>query len=502
MSSSVNTRVARWTLGFAIAAVLLSVLLMALRGYGAISLAEPLQAATRGCEYESSYVFWKYVAGLPVFVDPTRIPFAGTYYNWLYYAFYGEIIRFALQFLSLSDAWLPTLSKLITFAGVLAGAVITTVAFARLVARDDPWLKAFGAALAGYLFLGPLMGFWGISNAPDVWALVLDVAAVFLFLELYARRPRAAIFAFAALAYCAWGFKQTFVYGTGTVGLFLLWRRDWRGVALLAAAMSVLWVATLLTGGLTYQKSILAFGGTKVKLQAYDFFRNFGIFLSKSMPLLAGLFLLPTLWRDRQRILHTDPILVFAAIGTALSFALTLPTSAKQGAGDNYYFIPAFYLSFLLLAALARLKRNGAMPAGPLAAVAVGWIVSILGVGSVLLGLNGVLSVRKSHDSLMAANRAIGALQQPSFIALPYLELPWMRPKTQHFVLHCSYFWDREANVSMERNGVGGLIAEGFFASLVLPRDKTTFDGASLDGYRLAREDLPMGLALYLRKTQ
>lgn len=494
-----GNRVARWMLGLAVATAILSALLMAVRAYSAISLAEPLQAATRGCEYESSYVFWKYVSGLPIFVDPTRIPFAGTYYNWLYYVFYGEIIRFFLGALSLSEAWIPTISKLATLAGAMVGTIVTTIAFARLIAKGDVWLTALGAALAGYLFLGPLMGFWGISNAPDVWALVFDVAALALFLELYGRRPRAAILAFAALAYLAWSFKQTFVFGVGTVGLFLLWRRDWRGVALLIAVMSSLWAATLLAGGAVYQKSILAFGGTQVKLQTYDFFRNLGIFISKEMPLIAGLALLPALWPNRRRILREDDVLTFALIGTIFSFVLTLPASAKQGAGDNYYFVPSLYLSLVLLAALARLKRENAVPRRGLACVAGGWLISMLGIVSVLTGLNGVLSVRKYHDDLMAINRALGELPQPSFIAPPYLELPWMRAKAQHFVYHCSYLWDRAAGVPMERGGIGGLINEGYFASLAFPAENETFDGAALDRYR-ALPETRQGFIIYIRR--
>lgn len=500
MIRSENNRAFGRILGLAIAAVLLSALLMAVRGYSAISLTEPLQAATRGCEYESSYALWKYATGQPVFVDPTHIPFAGSYYNWLYYVSYGEIIRFFLNALSLSDAWIPTIAKLITLAGALTGALVTAAIFTRHIAKNDPWLRGLGAALAGYLFFGPLIGFWGISNAPDIWALVLDIAAIALFLELYDSRPRAAVLVFCGFAYLAWSFKQIQVYGPGTVGLYLLWRRDWRGLALLVFGMGVLWAGTLLAGGSLYQKVILSFGGTKVKLQAYEFFRNLGIFISKEMPLLAGLALVPALWANRTRIPREDSVLVFALMGTALSFALTLPASAKQGAGDNYYFVPSFFLSLALLAALAWLKRENAVPRYAVICLAGGWLFSVLVLLSVFAGMNGVLSVRKYHGDLMTMNQAIGELPQPSFIANPYLELPWMRPKTQHFVLQCSYFWDRTAGIPMEKGGLGGLISEGYFASLVLPAGGKTFDGAGLDGYR-AVDRGPNGSTIYLRKS-
>ena len=77
-------------------------ILMTVRFSNLISLNEPLQITASGAEYESLYVIWKYIQGLTIFVDHFRIPFAGTFYNWLYYAFYGELSGSILKILDLT----------------------------------------------------------------------------------------------------------------------------------------------------------------------------------------------------------------------------------------------------------------------------------------------------------------------------------------------------------------------------------------------------------------
>jgi hypothetical protein len=481
-------------------AVSLSAILMAARAIGAISFFEPLQAATRGCEYESSFVFWKYLNGEPVFVDQTRIPFAGTYYNWLYYWSYGGLIGGVLKLFSLSEAWLPTISKLITMGGAIFGFFVCRWSFLRLTCQHDSSLRPWANLLAALLFCGPLMGFWAISNAPDVWGWAFDVASVGMFLFLYGRKPVMAVLSFCLFAYLAWSMKQIFVYGPAVAGTFLLLRRDWRHLALLTAVMLLAWGATLALGGPVYLKSMLAFGGTKVKLEWEYFFNNLSNFGAKHIPLIAALLLLPALWRDVRRLPTEAPVMFFAAIGVVVSFTLSLPASAKQGAAENYYFIPSFYLALFLLSGLAWLKQEKrAVPNYFFLAQGVGWVVVAAGVMAVLGGFAGVVSARKYHDGLLQMNREIGPLPEPSYLANPYLELPWIRSKTPNFVLHCSYFWDRVANVPMERNGVGGLIAEGYFASLVLPGIMESYDGGRLDKYQPLPEPKG-GFTIYLRK--
>ena len=86
-----------------------NILLMSLRAVSAISFSEPLMVITSGAEEDSALAIWKYIKNLPVFEDPHRLPFTASAYNWLYYAFYGELTAFFIAALSLSDSWIPTI---------------------------------------------------------------------------------------------------------------------------------------------------------------------------------------------------------------------------------------------------------------------------------------------------------------------------------------------------------------------------------------------------------
>ena len=135
--NSMNVFSQRTVSYLALGAAGLGVLLIAVRGYYAISFSEPLQLVTSGAEYESLFVIWKYINGLTVYADHTRIPFAGSFYNWVYYFFYGEVTGAGLNHLSLGDAWLPTVTRLITAAGAVYGAWISARLFREFSAAGD-----------------------------------------------------------------------------------------------------------------------------------------------------------------------------------------------------------------------------------------------------------------------------------------------------------------------------------------------------------------------------
>ena len=129
--------------------------LMTVRFSNLISLNEPLQITASGAEYESLYVIWKYIQGLTIFVDHFRIPFAGTFYNWLYYAFYGELSGSILKILDLTDSWIPTITKIITVIGLIYGTWITYLCFS-LATPVSANMARFNFSGALFVFLGPL----------------------------------------------------------------------------------------------------------------------------------------------------------------------------------------------------------------------------------------------------------------------------------------------------------------------------------------------------------
>jgi hypothetical protein len=80
----------------------------------------------------------------------------------------------------------------------------------------------------------------------------------------------------------------------------------------------------------------------------------------------------------------------------------------------------------------------------------------------------------------MAAKACLEKMPPPAFSPNPYTMLPWMHPGNTHFILAYNYAPDRRAGRRFERGGIGGLIGEGFFASLYLAAPDGKYDGAEL----------------------
>ncbi|CAA7621657.1 hypothetical protein [Magnetospirillum sp. UT-4] len=489
-----STAAVRFALVAGIAASVACVVLMAARAWFVFATPEPPQALTSGAEFESLFAVWKAVHGRPVYIDQTRIPFAGSYYNWIYYTLYGGFARTVLGLLGLGDAWIPAVCKLFTLAGALGGLGLSWALASRVAPHSRPATAALGAAGFVLVFLGPLMGFWAIATAPDIWALTFDAASVLVFLHLYGRMPRRAVLAFAVLAYCAWGMKQVFVYSTGAVGLFLLSRRDWTGVFLLTAAMVSAWGATIAVGPPDYVRMVF-FGGSQVILDPATAVRNMANFAVKCLPLLAGAAAAAAILGRR---IGRHPELLLPALGIGVSAVMAGVASAKLGAAENYFFTTSFHLALFVWAALAHVRD---LPPQVAWTVGLGWLGTGAAVTAVLAGLAGNVSMRSFHDNAVAAARCIGTRPGPVYVTSPALALPWLVPSEPAFVLHWNYPLDRAAGVAMEGGGVGGLIGSGYFATLIADPATIRIDGAEiLEHYRQTAECGP--LAVFSRRQE
>jgi len=499
---------------FALIGAGLGVVLMAVRGFYALSFTEPLQLVTSGAEYESLYAIWKYVHGLTLYSDHTRIPFAGSFYNWLYYVFYGQITKWILGALSLGDAWLPTITRLITATGIVYGTWITARLFLEFPAAGDDNLKRLGLAFALLIFFGPLMGFFGIATQPDIWGFAFDVTAIYVFLRFYERRPMVGLGLFWLFAYLAWSFKQIFIFSTGTVGLFLLLRGDWKMLGILIILSVLAWGTTLALGGTQYLKNILTLGGVTISLTWSQLLRNLGNAGIKFLPLLLGLagVMVATVRSDRIRALIQNAVssittktpdtpFGLALLGIIVTGVIVIPASAKLGAAENYYFLFSFFLSLALLSALAKVAETGAWPAIVSLPLSMGWLLHGLAICLVLGGVTGVLSTRPQHVSMSLVSKCLieKNLPGPIFIASPYLSLPWMLPAEQHFVVQTNYRWDKPGGIKMEGGGIGGLMDRGYFATIAITGE--TFDGSDLRRYRL-RDDKCGSYGIFDRTNQ
>ena len=487
-------------------AMIVSALLMGLRLHSAISFFEPLHGMTRGVEFEPLYSTWRYIQDLPIYVPQREIPFIASFYNWLTYAFYGEIAAFVQGLLQLDDAWIPTLTRTTTFAGCLVGtALMASVLMQTGRQRLSP---LYAWAFAAFFFLGPLLGFWAMATGPDIWPLVIAVATLAFYQRVGPRAPILGIIVVCLASYAGWAFKQNYLFIPAVFGSYFLLIGAWWRALTLALVVPALIALTVWLGSPEYAR-LLHFGGTAVSFSIANIVRNASNFGVKFLPLIV----LSLVWIWLQRAnwfrwsqwragLRNNPGLSMGVIGVVISGVVGTLTSGMVGASENHYFWVALFITIVGHDGFGRViegARAGTQ-VWPLAVVGISWGVLIAAVMMVLTGLQGVYSLRPAHQVLMRTERCLKDLSTPIYIANPYLALPWHVPSPQPFVTYYNYPTDRVAGLEMEAGGIGGLIAKGYFKTLVLPADVDSFDGGALTLYVKQRQC--EGYDVYTRAMQ
>ena len=350
------------------------------------------------------------------------------------------------------------------------------------------------AALATFVFFGPLVGWWAHTLRPDVWALVLETCALAVLLAGGRRHPLGSTVFAALLFYGAWSCKQTYVLGLGTALLYLAWRRQWRPAGLLAGTSIGLWVTTFLLLGPGYRATFLGTASTNVFYPALGL-RNLGEMLTKSAPL--WLLLVPLLFRRKAAGAQIAAPLAADAralgtIGLLVTLPLALAASCKLGAGAYYYFTALIMVSLLAASLYATTASRRLCAPGLLAMAALQLLV--------LLGHAGRTDLTDQTDQLAAIWPVWQKQAEPRFSSLTNLNLPWLNAGSPPLVLAFNYTTDRAAGRNFEHGGLGGLIADGYFETLLLPASTgQEYDGGSLRRYR--RGETVRGLTVFRRES-
>jgi hypothetical protein len=481
----------RLVLAAALACIVLSTVVFVRRGHAVVLAAaeSPGVAVSSGFEEESLFAVWRAVHGQPVYADVTRMPFASAYFNWLFYAGYAMPVGAAVS-LGHDASIIPLAGRLVTAAGALAG--VATLFW--LIRRVLDGQNLLSAALATFVFFGPLVGWWAHTLRPDVWALTLETAAVLVLLLRHRSHPLGSALLAGLFFYAAWSCKQIYFLGLGGALSFLLWRRQWRPAAALVALSVGLWISSFVLLGPGYRG---AFRGT-VTTNVY--YLDLGLsslrdMLVKSAPfwvMLAG-----ALWlRVRARSAATasplaqDAVLL-GTLGLLVAAPLAFAASCKMGASTNYYFTALLMLSLLTAGLIA------ALPCTRLVAAGLGLAAGLQSL--VLSGHAGNIDLSNQTRELAAVWSVWQRQPEPRFASCTNLNLPWLNTDSPPLVIAFNYGLDRAAGRALEHDGVGGLIANGYFRSLLLPADTgTEYDGGSLRLY--SRGETVANVSVYHRK--
>jgi hypothetical protein len=282
----------------------------------------------------------------------------------------------------------------------------------------------------------------------------------------------------------------------------LLFKRQFKSLAILSATNISYWAVVFVLGGPVYIQTILLvdFPMTYTLAHAWDIFFNFA---TKSTPGLAGaaalMGLCTAIPRVRRIMLENDPLL-FAAAGLLVSGSMIFALSFQDGSSEIYYFSVSYFLLFTTLAGFYALRGDPVSKWISTTFIA-GWAGLVVAILIVFTGYRGMISVRPFHDSLAEARQCLDRLNLPTplFVQNDFLSLPWMVSGAEPFILSYVYYRERAMDkTKFEHGGIGGLINNGYFASIVLMGETLPekMDGETLDGYEPIKKSCPGMLVL------
>lgn len=455
---------------FSVAVVLV---VFCLRVYCSVSFTRTYYFLTTGSEEESFYAAWKYVHGLPVYVDFHKAPFAASYFNWAFYVVYGSVTKLALGVLGLNDEWIPTVGRIVTLTGCAAG-FFAACAIARHLAKTRK-ISLLQTSLLLLFFAGYLMGFWAITVRPDVWALTLELAGFYFFLRYLDNNKRTAFLAAVLFFYLAWSFKQNFVGLFGGCVLYLLAQKKIASAAQFFCAFAMLVALTCFAGSDDY-RYLLFKSQLRMKLVPSVGWYNLRLAVLKSLPVVlfaAGLGVL-ALWQKplkglKQKVQGDKPLqLLLLCFG--VSFPLFFFMAMKEGASDNYFFTPFVVLVLLLIYASARLRTVKAFQQVAHWVFVPACLLSVGEGGLIMAGKFGQIDRRPSAKQYETAKRLMDTLPKPILFGKDNIaNLPWINKSPQNFILATTYYYKDAYGDTFEYGGIEGLMQSGYFNAVVDP---------------------------------
>lgn len=449
------------------------------------SFHQPVHRPTSGLEEEGLFSIWKVSQHQPVYADPLEIPYAISYFNWLFYAAYGLVVIFSLRVLELDSGWLPTVARFLTLSLTFA----CGFGFWQVAREGRLWPEAWSGlqrvCFAAIAVFNPLFGFFIFTARPDVAALFFELAGLALILRYFRTQSRLLLLAAIVALFCAWSFKQTSVFVVSGICLWFVLKRRFADLFWVSAVSGVLYLTTFLIGGQNYLYAVVrsqANCGFHFLLGADNLMRAF-----QKSPLLpvallawgvAALSRRPE-WRAQMR----SPLSVIFVVSLALSTLMSM-----KGGASAYYFVGPFVFGMLWLAefwAATDHFRGSPILRG---AVVAGLCLQLLCVG--LVGLSRARVDRSPAEQERHRHLAqkLDLLPGPILVDERFGNLPWIQRKPPHFVYAYTYWFDRAAGKTYSKGGLGGLIRSRYFKTIVL-RSQTeaptqpSFDGQSLAAY-------------------
>ncbi len=448
-----------------------------------VSFSGPLHRPTTGLEEEPLFAIWKVTQHQPVYVDPFKIPYAESIYNWLFYASYGAVGTFFTTGLGLDCQWLPTITRLLTL--LLAATCSFAFWYLAKEARFWPrhWRSLEKVCLATIAIWNPLTGLFVFSARPDMAALFFELLGLALFLRYVRTGTRSLLVLSTFVLFCAWSFKQTSVFVLAGVLLWLALSKRFNDGAVVGLVSGALYAVVFLVGGAFYSYAMLSSQNT-CEFRVSHAVSNLIRALQRSSFLLLAIVAWPIAcfsrrseWRNQARSLLGVVLLVCFLCYTAISM--------KRGAGANYFITPSVLAMLWLIGSWDAIANPRSSPILN-GIIAAAFSLEFLEAGLLFaahLRVNHAPAEQQRHRNLA---HKLDSLEAPILVDERFDNLPWIQRKPPHFVYSFAYSDNRLAGKGFESGGLGGLIRNHYFKTVVLhnePRIQTSFDEGNLDDY-------------------
>jgi hypothetical protein len=414
-----------------------------------ISLVHPLQVSTSGMEEESLFVFWKSFQGLKVYGDPYQIPYSASYFNWLYYALYLPVVKFANQ-----GANIPNVARLFTLFFSLILSFIT-FRFSKLLQ-----LSKAAQLIAPLVPLSPLFGFWVITARPDILATLLEVLALIFCVKYVRLRQLSSLVWIVLFCYLSWSAKQSYVNVISGFCIWLILSKQIKPLLFCVVSMFALFTLSFTLGDELYRFSILK-SQMNMSLNFHLGVTNWILFLSKTLPIMLPLAFC-ALKKEFYVIIKTSAELQLLAcifiVTTTFNGALVF----KLGAGDNYFFMSTLLGFFMLGSVYNRITLKWAH-----------WGAGLAYLGILLMlvtEVRGKLNLQGQNQLNQKVTDCVNSLPNSSTALVNdlYAQLPWVNTRSTGVYTNTLQMYFENGNFSKyEAGGIKGLIGAKKFDYLV-----------------------------------
>ena len=210
-----------------------------------------------GCEEEALFPIWKAEEGQPVYADARRMPFSASYYNWLFYAAYGGVVRGVLAMTHLGAEALPAIARLLTVVFSAACVAMISLLLQTVKPVGLAGSRLGRLACSVFLVVNPLTGPWLYTARSDVAALLCELIGLWFALRHVRDGAKRHLLMAITAGLLAWSFKQNFVHLLGGLCVFFLLRRQWRNLLAVTVMSVVVASGTLWAGGGGYRHALI-----------------------------------------------------------------------------------------------------------------------------------------------------------------------------------------------------------------------------------------------------